>query len=286
MLSKKDMIEAIKRSGYLLESEITKLLASHSYFLQSNISILDPLTKKSREIDLVAEMYDRDNNSIKQHVYAQSHFVFEIKNNLYPMILMTKQEVHPDTDNILGLKEMITIPEGIVYNHFESFYESLLEKDDCIFTQYCSFDYKKKKNNKELMANHPENMHSGFAKITQYCDDHLNWHDEEPIDEYYNVYSDDQYFRHWIYIPILLINDGLYELELDGENEVSLKEVLMSKLVYNYHLYNEPKMSIIFVMTKKGLNLFLPKMRALEKKVENKMIISKTKKLPEIGKNV
>jgi len=47
-----DLLAAIKRSGNFLESEITKHLASLGYFVESNQSIIDPYTGKSREIDL------------------------------------------------------------------------------------------------------------------------------------------------------------------------------------------------------------------------------------------
>jgi hypothetical protein len=50
---KNDLIEAIKRSGYLLESEIASILARSNFFIESNQVIEDPVTGKSREIDLI-----------------------------------------------------------------------------------------------------------------------------------------------------------------------------------------------------------------------------------------
>jgi len=270
-LSTAEMLEAIEKSGYLLESEITKYLAAQGYFVESNQSILDPITKKSREIDLVAEYYEYDEKKAKNKTNAIVHFVFEIKNNIYPLILLTKLEFSPNTEIWEGLKEVLTIPEGIKYESYEGFYEELLQNEDFIYTQYCSFQ-KKKGNKEELMAIHPENLHSGLTKITQYCDEIVDrWNGKDDPDEDLNTYKED-YFRHFLYIPILLINDDLYELDIDKENKTNLRKVEISKLVYNYYYLDEPRTSVIFILTKKGLNQFLPQMRALEEKIVEKMI--------------
>lgn len=266
-LSEKEMMEAIERSGYLLESEITKSLASQGYFLESNQSILDTVTNKSREIDLVAEYYEYDETKAKNKVAAKIHFVFEIKNNLYPLVLLTKLEFSPNTEVWDGLKEISTIPVGIKYENYEGFYEELLQDEEFLYTQYCSFQ-KKKGNNQELMAIHPDNLHSGFAKITQYCDEVVDrWNHDDDEESYV-----EEYFRHFLYIPILLINDNLYELDIDVNKTTNLRKVESSKLIYNYHRLDESKTSVIFVMTKKGLEDFLPKMRDLENKIIEKMI--------------
>ncbi|MCR4288733.1 MAG: hypothetical protein NUV86_00520 [Candidatus Scalindua sp.] len=273
-ISTQEIMQAIKRSGYLLESEITKTLASQGYFIESNQSILNPLTKKSREIDLVAEYYEYDEKTANNKTCAKIYFVFEIKNNFFPLVLLTKMEFSPNTQVWEGLKEILTIPDGIEYSFYEGFYEELLRDEEYLYTQYCSFQ-KKKGNKDELMAFHPENLYSGIAKITQYCDEAVNrWNNDSGEDEEIENYKDD-YFRHFLYIPILLINDSLYELDINEENKTDLRKVESSKLVYNYHLMDEPKNSVIFVMTKKGLNDFLPQMRALERKVVEKMLKAK-----------
>lgn len=270
-LSTEEMMEAIERSGYLLESEITKLLASKGYFLESNQSILDPVSKKSREIDLVAEYYEYDERKAKNKTAAKIHFVFEIKNNLYPLVLLTRLEFSPNTEIWEGLKEISTIPDGVSYEAYEGYYEELLQDEESLYTQYCSFQ-NKKGNNQELMAIHPENLHSGLAKITQYCDEVVaRWNRDEEGDDSDEKYVE-EYFRHFLYIPILLINEDLYELDISDNGYTSLRKVESSKLIYNYHRFDEPKTSIIVVMTKKGLEDFLPEMRELENRIVEKMI--------------
>ncbi len=266
-LSEKELLEAIERSGYLLESQTVKHLVSKGYFVESNVSILDPHTNKSREIDLVAEFYEYDEKVARCKVAAKTHFIFEIKNNLYPIVLLTQMEYSPNNPIWEGLREITTIPQGLEYDSYSGYYEKLLEEKDSMFTQYCSFQ-NKKGNNQELMAIHPDNLHSGFSKILQYCDESVErWDRDKNSETYY-----DEYFRHFLYVPILLVRDGLYELDINKNNLTNLKKVDISRLVFNYHRNSVPMISIIYVMTQNGLDSFLQKFRGIEKEITNKML--------------
>lgn len=59
-ITTKEMLDALNRSGYLLESEISRILDDAGFFIESNQVVEDPITGKSREIDLVAEYYVYD----------------------------------------------------------------------------------------------------------------------------------------------------------------------------------------------------------------------------------
>ena len=167
-LEKNEMIESLKRSGYLLESQISKILSQNSFFVESNQVIKDPITGKSREIDLIAEYHDFD-REVSTKCRAKIKYVFEIKKNDAPIVLMTQFEHSPNIEDWYGLKEYLTIPENISYNTSEVFWEELVQqKRGSIFTQYCSFQ--KKKGNDELMALHPDNIHNGLSKIVQHCE--------------------------------------------------------------------------------------------------------------------
>jgi len=256
------MIDALHRSGYLLEAEISRTLAASGFFIESNQVIEDPITGKTREIDLIAEYYKYDKERSAYKVTANLHYIFEIKNNLFPVVLLSRFEFSPVIEDWLGLKEALTLPKGLPYEPHESFYETLIQKDTAIYTQYCSFQKKKEKD--ELMALHPENIHSGLAKITQYCEEMVKLHDKDLI---YEDPDKDDYLRHFLFLPILLINDDLYELRED-----KLKRVDSSILVYNYHFNKDSKMAYVFVVTKKGFRPFMRSLMALEDKVEQKML--------------
>jgi len=260
------MIEAIKRSGYLLESMVSKYLSESGFFVESNQVIVDPFTEKSREIDLVAEYHNFDASSRSEHkCVSKINFVFEIKNNSAPLVLLTQFEHSPNIEDWLGLKERQTFPEEMPEKYFTGFWDDLINKNrGQIFTQYCSFQ--RKKQNSELMALHPDDIHIGLSKISQYCEEAIETWGRESIDR------KNGYFRNLIHLPVLLISEDLYELTYNEEGNADLKEVEQSILVHNYHHKDEPSMAYIYVVTKKGFEKFIKNMLKLEQKIELDMI--------------
>jgi len=262
-ITKKEMLEALNRSGYLLESEISKMLADFGFFIESNQVIKDPNSGKSREIDLIAEYYNYEKETTSYKTASKIKFVIEIKNNLFPIVILTKREFSPNIEDLPGLKEALTIPDNIEYEWYESYYDRLIKNTDRIFTQYCSFN--KKRENDELMALHPDIIHEGLSKITQCCEEMLKLWNKDLLDD--SIYIDYEYFRHFLYMPVLLINDELFEF-----NDNKLYQVDSSILVYNYHFNNEPKMAYVFIVTKKGCPKFIESMIKSESEVKQKMI--------------
>jgi len=264
--TKKDLLEAIRRSGYLFESEIANTLANAGFFIETNQVVKDPVTGKSREIDLTAEYYERDDKErAGLRAYSRIHFIFEIKNNIFPLVLMTKYEFSPNIDIWESIKEIQTTPEGIDWSASEGFYDKLLmENDQNLYTQYCSFEHKKNKDkNKTLMALHPEQVHKGLSKITQYC---------EEVIEFWNDREKDDVYRKFLYLPVLLIKDDLYELRINKNSKPHLNKVDESKLIFNYHFKENPKMSTVWVVTQKGFLKFMKNMVKQERIVEEEMI--------------
>lgn len=269
-LTDKEIIDALERSGYLLESEMTKLLAQSGFFVESNQIIEDPITGKGREIDLIAELYNYNEESSKFKTASRIIYIFEIKNNILPVVLLTKFEFSPNIVLSESLKEISTVPKKINHDSYEGFYKRIFNGDkDLIFTQYCSFN--KKKANEELMALHPDNIHDGLLKIVHYCEKQVDsWGGEDSEIDDLQFLSD--YYRHFLYLPILLLNDDLYELGIDEENNRNLKKVDCSKLLYNYYYKGEPKMSLVYFVTKKGFPDLMKKLIDIEKEVLESMI--------------
>jgi hypothetical protein len=272
-ITKNEMIDALNRSGYLLESEISRTLANEGYFIESNQVIEDPITGKSREIDLLAEYYGGYKKEWADFKTATMvKFVFEIKNNLFPFVLLTRFEFSPNIEDWKGLKEALTLPKNLNYDWHESFYEEIINKKNTfIYTQYCSFH--KKKANDELMALHPDNIHEGLSKITHYCEEMVKLHDKCLLyEDSEESIKKDEFFRHFLFMPILLIKEELYELR-----DEKLIKVESSILVHNYHFNKEPKMAYVFIVTKNGFPEFIKKMRKLEETVKLKMIETRKK---------
>ena len=266
-ITKTEMLEALNKSGYLLESEISKSLAIAGFFIEPNQIIEDPITGKSREIDLIAEYYEYKKEWAKFKCHSKVKFVIEIKNNLFPIVLITRFEFSPNIEDWIGLKEVLTVPENIDYNWNEGYYDRIIQNSNAlIYTQYCSFQ--KKRANDELMALHPSNIYEGLSKITHYCEESIRFRDNDLLFKNpEDIFEIDEYLRHLLFLPILLINEELYELRDD-----KLIKVESSILVYNYLYNKEPKMAYVFVVTKNGFKEFINKMLKLEDNVGNKMV--------------
>lgn len=264
-ITKEEMIEALNRSGYLMESELSSMLAEFGFFIESNQVIEDKFTGKSREIDLIAEYYNYKEKNSGYKTASKIKFIFEIKNNLFPIVLLTKWESSPNIEDWTGLKEALTMPDKIKYDWYESYNKRLIQNNKRIFTQYCSFQ--KKKANDELMALHPDNIHEGLSKITQYSEEMVKMYDKDLLYERTDSDYKDDYFRHFLFMPVLLLNDELFELQ-----DNKLQQVDSSVLVYNYHFDKEPKMAYVFVVTKKGFPKFIQQMLKVDEEVEEIMI--------------
>lgn len=264
-ITKEEMLEALNRSGYLMESEISSMLAEFGFFIESNQVIEDKSTGKSREIDLIAEYYNYKEQNLGYKVASKIKFIFEIKNNLFPIVLLTKWEFSPNIEDWTGLKEALTIPDKLKYDWYDSYYKRLIQNNNRIYTQYCSFQ--KKKANDELMALHPDNIHEGLSKITQYSEEMVKLYDKDLLYERTDTDYKDEYFRHFLFMPVLLLNDELFEL-----HDNKLQQVDSSVLVYNYHFDKEPKMAYVFVVTKKGFPKFIERMVKIDEEIEEIMI--------------
>ena len=258
-MTKDQILKAISKSGYLFESEISKFLSDNGYFVESNVIFQDPITDKNREIDIVAETY-KDFSSNEFKVNCKIRYFFELKNNEFPLVLLTKLQFNPNTPDDL-FKEVITIPDDVKYDSYEGFYKSLYNLDISFYTQYCSFS---KKRNNEIMASHPDELYSSLSKLCWYCE-------KETIDRN-QLFEEmtNQYCRHWLYLPVLLINNELYELNVSDKGP-DLASVKYSRLFLNFYFYDRPTSIVVYVVTKQYLKEWLNEMSILEDKTRSKM---------------
>jgi hypothetical protein len=278
-VTEQEMMEALNRSGYILESEVAKQLSEWDFFIQSGPVVKDPMTGKGREIDIIAERWGRGNNAnseLKTHTSIE--YVFEIKNNSFPIVLLNKFRFSPNIEPRIGLNEAASVPNNIHYHNDDIFFDELIENNNNIFTQYCSF-HKKKGKNDELMASHPERFHESISKIIQHCDEQVEHNDQYLFNEESEEVEADGYFRHRLYMPILLVNDDVLEMSEDG-----LKKVDNSTLVINYYHKGEPYTAYIFIVTKYGLKDFLSRTEKLKEGVLNNMNEAREKQLNPFSK--
>lgn len=263
-VTESEMHDALKRSGYILESEVALKLANWGFFVQTGQVVEDPLTGKGRDIDIIANSFGNSNHYPDIRTISQIEYVFEVKNNLYPIVLLTEFRDSPYIESWTGLKEWITEPscmEG--YESHEAYFEKLTSSSEKIYTQYCSFH--KKKANDELMASHPEKFHESISKIIQHCDESVECSEDSCLSDG-GESREERVFRHFLYMPILLVRGDLYELQENG-----LKGVTSSTLVVNYYHKGEQRMAFVFIVTKDGFEEFMKGTQKLERDAANKM---------------
>ncbi len=240
------MSEALMRSGYTLESRIISKLVQRDFFVEPNQRILDPRTGKSREIDLIAELfeYDRELLAAKHRVYVSTYFVCEAKNNPYPIALLTELPFSP------GLPTWESMHEGktgfFSDNDLKTSFYDFLTKEQKIYTQYCSFRPKKGDNESEWMAWHPDDFYDDLDKIISYCRSGA---------KQATAIEDDHHRLH-LYLPVVILGGDLFVAEPSEE------AVTLTKAHAGLHMHfdvqeGEQVLSLVLFVTEKHfLKLF------------------------------
>jgi hypothetical protein len=97
MPTNEELLECLRRSGYLLESRLVAALQALDHFVEPNSSYLDKATGVSREIDIVAELYRYDRSMSEARVSVKTTIIIEAINNPLPAVLLTPVPFSPNT---------------------------------------------------------------------------------------------------------------------------------------------------------------------------------------------
>jgi hypothetical protein len=170
-ISKKEMSEAIKTSGYLLEQRVEPVLTEEGFYVQMNEAYVDPETRKTWELDISA---------ISAVSGFRKEFVFplilcECKNNSQPVAFFAKESpisfMYHEEVKISGIpvkfwdkNRYIRLSE---FTNMEDFHHYCKGE---VATQYCSFQLKKDKSS--WMALHIEEQHDMFNSLIQALEYH------------------------------------------------------------------------------------------------------------------
>lgn len=263
------MSEALLRSGYLLETRIIKALIQNRFFVEPNQRILDPVTGKSREIDLIAELWDdvHDTNR-KVKVCVSAHFICEAKNNPYPVVLLTELPFSP----ALAIWE--SLHEGktgfFKEEHLDQSFFEYIDNKYKTYTQYCSFKPKKTGKNSELMALHPDDFHDDLEKIISYCRQEATQ---------VSTWEDD-YHRLFLYLPVVILGGALYIAEPQDDTMALTKVDAAFHMHFNIHDGHQNLSLVLFVTEGHFMELFQELVRlgqGIESSVAQKLIPGKTK---------
>jgi hypothetical protein len=211
-----EIIEALSKSGYLLENRLEKILIRKKFVLSPNDIYPDPFENKSREIDLSAT---------KSYIYGDEEniiwldLIIECINNYQPMAFFTRP---PKFENYYPYEELkiISRPDTIgneILKHYLRIHKYHHYYKGDIATQWCSFQKKKQSSSEKekWMAFHYDDFHKTFQKLcfaTQY-----------QITDYLDIFkdfTDDSIQVHMIY-PIFVAQNKIYSVKTEGDISLS-----------------------------------------------------------------
>jgi hypothetical protein len=243
-VSKKEMSEAIKTSGYLLEQRVEPTLTDAGFYVQMNEAYPDPETGKSREIDIRAISA----TSVYKEEFIFPVLLCECENNSQPVVFFTKESpisfLHYYEVKVSGIPVKFWDKNVRGYMSLSDFTKMENYHHYCkgeVATQYCSFQLKKDKSS--WMALHVEEQHdtlNSLIKALEYnMDDHFSGFVLPPKGEEEGVNIQ-------IYYPLLILQGDLYSaslknnhLVLKKSNHIQFRRELflpMSKEVETYQI--------------------------------------------------
>jgi hypothetical protein len=241
--------DAVGRSGYLLEYRIEQVLARYGYVVEANQAYPDPITGKSRELDISAIRPEAITSDYRNTIWPR--LLIECINNPQPIGFFTKTPIAP-TAHIYDLKFSglpVKVKKGKHWTKLSDFLDMERYHHHCkgrIATQYCSFTAKKSTNPVEWFAQH-EDMH--FDSFNKLCFA-LN-HD---IDEHYSLarLRGRETINVQIYYQILVVSGEIIDI-MPMRKEVRLRSAKHIHYVQSYVTRGKDQRYHIDVVTEKYL---------------------------------
>ncbi|HEX3037122.1 MAG TPA: hypothetical protein VHT73_18715 [Thermodesulfobacteriota bacterium] len=212
-ISRAQMVDAITRSGYLLEQRVFPIIEDAGFYVETNPVFPDPATGKSREYDFSAlsgiKVYREWN-------FLWVHLIGECVNNPQPIVFFSSEK----TTNFMFHEDLkcsgipLWFPARDSRDGEISFQEFLhLEKfhhycKGSFSTQYCSFRQKSGKT--EWLAWHDDEHHGLFDSLVAAT--------EYEISEFFSSWdlpkkTEEEPLNINLFYPILIVKSDLYQCE-------------------------------------------------------------------------
>lgn len=246
-INKEQIINALKRSGYLLENRILDVLSKENFANFPNLTYPDSQTRKSREIDIFSNSKRfTENIDLNYHLHFElsAKLIIESSNNPQPIAFFKRPD---DTKETIFGKFIYTKTETPIIGNIGksldfAFNEFTVDSDKFHYnnikanTQYCSFS-PKKANSGEWLASHPDGLHDTFNKLLD-CTLHVkknqeNWLKGSPYRN--QVYA-------IIYYPIIVVEGELIEVFEDGDD---IKYEPKEHVLFEYNRNDEKSHTIL-----------------------------------------
>ena len=262
MISTREMAEALRRSGYLLEQRVFGLLDERGYYVQTNTPYPDEFTGKSRELDVNALWcYD-----VGAYDILCSVFLCSCVNNSQPLAFFTQESPVPFMHHVdlkmSGLpvkvrddsedRDLIQLAAFLNLDRYHHY------RQPRISTQYCSFAPKKSKQQSqkpEWMATHIEEHFDSTSA--------LGVATEAEISKHYEIWRDpvvraeaDPNMNIQVYYRVLVLQGDLYDVRVAGsELDIFATEHVLFR--HGYHSAQRRDEYFIDVVTESYLPAYL-----------------------------
>jgi hypothetical protein len=211
-----DAIEALSRSGYLLENRIAQRLDGFATHLMMNVLFTDPETGRPRELDAYCFRGHFSDNH--EFLTCSAHLLIECVNNPQPIAFFRtsrKLNLYP----ILAARPAWLGPQPM---------EETIGIDECCYgsklsiaTNYCTFATKKAG---EWMVTHADEQHTEFntlAALAQLTREKQM----KVLDELSRPQDAIEFCGLELIYPILVAEGILLEVSQDSKGTVELREV-------------------------------------------------------------
>lgn len=277
-INQEEIINALSRSGYFLESRVLEILAKVGYKNFPNQTYPDSVTKKSREIDIYSESPRiTENIRLNQSLHFEYQFrlIVECINNDQPVAFFKRPDKDPHTifgkfyfskiERELHEKYMTKgITPDFEFHTYttesKNFHYNTIPKN----TQYCSFS-QKRGGQKEWMASHPDALHDTFSKLMDFSEyDSIGTQEWMPKSAW----------RHEVFtviiFPLLVLQNDLIEVsEKDGKIEIEKKK----HIIFDFKKHSNSKSGfLIDVITEDYLPEYLKLAKKSVTELKNKMV--------------
>jgi hypothetical protein len=295
-IKKDEIIDALNRSGYFLESRVLEVLAKVGYKNFPNQTYPDSITQKSREIDIYGEAPRiTENIRLNQSLHFEYQFrlIVECINNDQPVAFFKRPDKDPH--KIFGKFCFSKIERGLQEKYLKTgvtpdfeFHTYTTESKNFHYntipknTQYCSFS-QKRGGKKEWMASHPDALHDTFSKLLDFSE-----YDSSRTQEWMpkSVWKHEVFTK--MIFPLLILQNDLIEVsEKDGKIEIENKK----HIIFDFKKHSNSKSGfLIDVITEDYLPEYLKLAERSVTELKNNLVEFYSKKeiiereLPKITK--
>lgn len=215
-ISREEAVDALSRSGYLLESRVGATLADFATHLSMNIAFSDPETGHTRELD--AYCFRGELSDEHEFLSVSAHLLIECVNNPQP-IAFFGSTLAPALVPIVAAQPAWLGPTPMEDSiGLEKFHHSFRLP---VASNYCTFVTK---NSGGWMVTHAEDQHREFSTLAALA--HLTREKQLSVMKEFSRPSDG---HHWcgleLIYPVLVVQGKLFMVSQDSGGAVELCDV-------------------------------------------------------------